>query len=278
MTSSPGCHITTRWPVARTVPDSSMPGISCASHAGLGYSPMRWSRSARLSAVAHDVDQHLLRPHRRLVDLLEGQDLGTTVGVQDDGAHAPLLAGAGWSRPPTSARAGSPGVPCARSAPWRHVRPRAGHALGPSGHLGLEALVERVEELLGGQPRLVLQMRMARSFVIWPDSTVSTQTSSSVLANAVTSGVPSSLPRWARPPGPGEDRRDRVGRGLLAPLVLAVVAGDGAVGGLGLDGLAVGRHQHPRHQARASRSPGRRCRTARRRRSSCTPTRSRPPT
>ena len=51
MTSSPGCHITTRWPVARTVPDSSMPGISCASHAGLGYSPIRWSRSARLSAV-----------------------------------------------------------------------------------------------------------------------------------------------------------------------------------------------------------------------------------
>src|SRR5690349_24590655 len=36
-------------------------------------------------------------------------------------------------------------------------------------------------------------------------------------------------------PGPGEDRGDRVGRGGLALLVLAVVAGDGAVGGFGLD-------------------------------------------
>src|SRR5215210_979489 len=33
---------------------------------------------------------------------------------------------------------------------------------------------------------------------------------------------------------PGEDRGDRVGRGLLALLVLAVVAGHGAVGGPGL--------------------------------------------
>ena len=48
---------------------------------------------------------------------------------------------------------------------------------------------------------------------------------------------------------PGEDRGDRVGRGLLALLVLAVVARDRAVRGLGLDRLAVGRHQHRGHQA-----------------------------
>src|ERR1043166_5578319 len=35
-------------------------------------------------------------------------------------------------------------------------------------------------------------------------------------------------------PGPGEDRGDRVGRGLLALLVLAIVAGDGPVGGAGV--------------------------------------------
>ena len=49
--------------------------------------------------------------------------------------------------------------------------------------------------------------------------------------------------------GPGEDRGDRVGRGLLALLVLAVVARHRAVGGFGFHGLAVGRHQHRGHQA-----------------------------
>src|SRR5690606_40354651 len=49
--------------------------------------------------------------------------------------------------------------------------------------------------------------------------------------------------------GPGEDRRDRVGRGRLALLVLAVVPGDGAVRGLGLTGLAVRGQQHRGHQA-----------------------------
>ena len=48
---------------------------------------------------------------------------------------------------------------------------------------------------------------------------------------------------------PGEDRGDRVGRGLLALLVLAVVARDGAVRGFGLHHLAVRRHQHRGHQA-----------------------------
>ncbi len=49
--------------------------------------------------------------------------------------------------------------------------------------------------------------------------------------------------------GPGEDRGDRVGRGLAALLVLAVVARDRAVRGLRLDRLAVRRHQHGGHQA-----------------------------
>ena len=48
---------------------------------------------------------------------------------------------------------------------------------------------------------------------------------------------------------PGEDRGDRVGRGLLALLVLAIVARHGAVRGFRLHGLAVRRHQHRGHQA-----------------------------
>ena len=51
------------------------------------------------------------------------------------------------------------------------------------------------------------------------------------------------------PARPGIDRGDRVGRGLLALLMLAEVARHRAVRGLGLDHLAVRRHQHRGHQA-----------------------------
>jgi len=56
--------------------------------------------------------------------------------------------------------------------------------------------------------------------------------------------------------GPRKDRRDRVGRGLLALLVQAVVARDGAVGSLGLDRLAVGAHEHARHEAERAKALG----------------------
>jgi hypothetical protein len=54
--------------------------------------------------------------------------------------------------------------------------------------------------------------------------------------------------------GPGKHGRDRVGRRLVALLVLTVVAGDGAVCGFGLDDLAVrgdelGRHESERAKA-----------------------------
>src|SRR5581483_10746570 len=60
------------------------------------------------------------------------------------------------------------------------------------------------------------------------------------------------------PAGPGKDRGDRVGRGLLALLVLAVVAGDGAVRRLGFDRLAVRRHQHRGHHAERAETLGQR--------------------
>ena len=118
----------------------------------------------------------------------------------------------------------------------------------------------------------------ARSLVILPLSTVSTQTRSRVSANSRDLGRVVHPAAGGEAAGPGEDRGDRVGRGRLALLVLAEVAGDGAVRGLGLDRLAVGRSSARWSSARASRSPGRRCRTGRRRRSSCRPRRSRPPT
>ena len=57
-------------------------------------------------------------------------------------------------------------------------------------------------------------------------------------------------------PRPGEDRGDGVGGRLIAFLVLAVVPGDGAVRGLGLEGLAVGGDEDRGHQAQGAKSLG----------------------
>ena len=59
-------------------------------------------------------------------------------------------------------------------------------------------------------------------------------------------------PAVGKAAGPGEYRSDRVRRRRVALLVLAEVTRDCAVRGLGLDGLAVGRHQHAGHQAEAA--------------------------
>ncbi len=78
---------------------------------------------------------------------------------------------------------------------------------------------------------------------------MSTQTFSSVVANLASSALSSSLARWARPRVQAKIEAIELVEVSLALLVLAVVARHGAVRGLGLDGLAVRRHQHRGHQA-----------------------------
>ena len=56
--------------------------------------------------------------------------------------------------------------------------------------------------------------------------------------------------------GPREDARDGIRGRLLALLVLAIVAGHGAVCSFGLHGLAVGRHEGGCHQAEGSEALG----------------------
>ena len=82
-----------------------------------------------------------------------------------------------------------------------------------------------------------------------PASTVSTQTFSSVSANFASASLLSSLARCDSPRSPGEDRGDRIGRGLLALLMLAVMPRHRAVGGLGFHRVAIRCHQHRGHQA-----------------------------
>ena len=88
-----------------------------------------------------------------------------------------------------------------------------------------------------------------RSLVMKPPSTVWMQTFSKRVGEPLQLGVVVEFGAVRQAARPGEDRGDRIGRGLLALLVLAVVAGDGAMRGLRLDGVAVGRHQHGGHQA-----------------------------
>lgn len=56
--------------------------------------------------------------------------------------------------------------------------------------------------------------------------------------------------------GPGEDGGDGVGGGRVALLVLAVVAGHGAVGGFGFEGLAVGGDEDGGHEAEGAEALG----------------------
>lgn len=56
--------------------------------------------------------------------------------------------------------------------------------------------------------------------------------------------------------GPGEDGGDWVGGGLVALLVLTVVAGDGSVGGLRLKGLSVWGNEDGGHKAEGAEALG----------------------
>lgn len=65
-------------------------------------------------------------------------------------------------------------------------------------------------------------------------------------------GVVVELGAVGQTPGPGEDGGDGVGGGLTAGLELAVVAGDGSVGSLGLNDLAVGGKEDTGHQTKGA--------------------------
>ncbi len=78
---------------------------------------------------------------------------------------------------------------------------------------------------------------------------MSTVTFSRAVANSPSCSIAVELGAVGEAARPGEDRCDRIRRGLLALLVLAIVPGHGAVRGFQLHHLAVRRHQHRGHQA-----------------------------
>src|SRR5215204_7181291 len=129
-------------------------------------------------------------------------------------------------------------------------------ASGPGRHRLLEVPVERLEELLGGEPRGVATDEEGE---VLGHVAALDRADAHVLERV---GEAGDVGRAVEPgpegegAGPGEDRRDRVRRRLLALLPLAEVAGDRAVGGLGLARLAVGREEDGRHQAQRAEALG----------------------
>ncbi|CDX59859.1 NADP-dependent isocitrate dehydrogenase (modular protein) [Mesorhizobium plurifarium] len=116
-------------------------------------------------------------------------------------------------------------------------------------HRLLQILVDLVEEAGGGEPGLVRadQQRQVLGHEARLDGLDADLLQR--LGEALQLGIVVKFGAMREAARPGEDRGDRVGRGFLALLVLAIMAGDGAVRGFRFHRLAVRRHQHGGHQA-----------------------------
>ena len=114
-------------------------------------------------------------------------------------------------------------------------------------HLRLQVLVELVEELVGVEPGLVGtdQDRQVLGHVAGLDRVDAHLLQ--IVGELLDVGRAVDLAAVGEAAGPGEDRGDWVGRGLLALLVLAIVPRHRAVGGLGLDRAAVRGEQDRGH-------------------------------
>ena len=123
---SPTDHPMTSAPTADDdAGDTRGPGSRRPRRRGSGYRPIRCRMSARLIAVCSTSTRISSRPGDGVVDLLDRQDLGTTVGSKHDCAHLPEPSG-----PADGGRLGDwrPGLdPSIRSYPCGYRR-----AVGPN--------------------------------------------------------------------------------------------------------------------------------------------------
>ena len=206
-------------------------------------------RAARTSTrCSHKVQERRLFPTRVIQ---AGQK-----AAQDRIIGRVLAAGAPITQAPLAVRL-LDRYPAAAADPGPDHRPRRPARAGALARLlrqrsaiaALEVLADRLEELLGGHPRLLGadEDREVLGHLAALDRLDADPLER--LGEAHDLGRVVELAAIFEAAGPGEDRGDRVGRGRLALLVHAVVAGDGAVRGLGLDRLAVGSHQDRGHQA-----------------------------
>lgn len=125
--------------------------------------------------------------------------------------------------------------------------------------VGTESALDSSHVLAGSDPRLTLLAAASKSKILGHDALLVDNVDTGALEllgelNDFRSLIEGTT--LNKTTGPGEDGSNGVGRGLAALLVLAVVTGDGAVGGLRLEGLAVRSNESRGHQTEGAEALG----------------------
>lgn len=121
--------------------------------------------------------------------------------------------------------------------------------------VGLQAALDGCHVLAGGHPRLTVLAAAGKGKVLGHDSLFIDNVDTGalkLLGKGDDVGGVVELTTLDETTSPGEDGGNRVGRCLTALLVLAVVAGDGTVCGLGLEGLTIGSDETRSHQTQGA--------------------------
>lgn len=125
--------------------------------------------------------------------------------------------------------------------------------------VGTESALDSSHVLAGGDPRLTLLAAASKSKILGHDALLVDDVDTGeleLLGELNDIGGPIERTTLDKTTSPGENGSNGVGRGLAALLVLAVVAGDGAVGGLSLEGLAVRSNESRGHQTEGAETLG----------------------
>ena len=156
-------------------------------------------------------------------------------------------------------------------AATRHLDGRPAGAR-PPWHLGLELVVDLVEGAGGRQPSLLVADEQGQILGhVAGFHRADAHALEAARQTPSTRSLRPSLARCAKARVHAKMEADGVGRRSAGPRCWRIVARDGAIAASALTILPVGGSSARGHPAERARGPGRRCPTARRRRSSCRP-------
>lgn len=119
----------------------------------------------------------------------------------------------------------------------------------------LHAALDSVEVLVGGDIVLTASLAASKGKILGHDAINIDGVNAGLLealGEGDNLGLVVELATLDETTGPGEDGGNGVGGGLVALLVLTVVASDGAVGSLGLEGLAIGGDEDRGHETKGA--------------------------
>jgi len=123
----------------------------------------------------------------------------------------------------------------------------------------LQSPLDSVKVFLGNNPALTVFTAAGKSQILGHDTINIDSVDASLfkgLSEGHDLGGVVELAALGQTTGPGKNGGNGVGAGLAALLVLAIVASDGAVGSLGLEGLAIGSNEDGGHEAEGAEALG----------------------